>query len=178
MTLNWVEEIVSHLYKLRGYIVIENEDLPMPEGVGGRSETDIIAIRDRKLVHVECMVCWAPGRQDEENQFRRLRYRFNQAPDVIFERYNLNGGDYEKRRVFVTDRIYERPQPKGPWGRLQNFCSNEGIELKEINSVIEDLIAELRERYPPEEQLVGKEEGIARFLIHLIRNDFLKRPQE
>jgi len=39
--------------------------------------------------------------------------------------------------------------------------------------VIEDLISELREKYPRVQE-IGKEIGIARFLIHLIHNDFLK----
>ncbi len=30
MGLNWVEEIISYLYKAKGYMVIKNEDLPMP----------------------------------------------------------------------------------------------------------------------------------------------------
>jgi len=46
-------------------------------------------------------------------------------------------------------------------------------ELLEIDMVIEDLILELKKKYLTR-QKVGKEEGIARFLIHLIHNDFIK----
>jgi len=36
MGLNWVEDIISHLYKLEGYMVVENEDLPMPKTANRR----------------------------------------------------------------------------------------------------------------------------------------------
>ena len=31
MALNWLEDVVSHLYRLKGYLVVENEDLQMPQ---------------------------------------------------------------------------------------------------------------------------------------------------
>lgn len=174
MAINWVEDIVSHWYKLRGYIVLENEDLPMPEGESGRAEADIIAINDKELVHVECMAGWWPGRQDEE-ALQRLNNKFERVRDPIFEKYNfLDQANYKIIKIFVTSGRPRNPQPNSPWVRLQNFCNEKNIELKEINTIIEDLIKELRNKYPLCEQQVGQK-GIARFLLHLIHNDFLKR---
>jgi hypothetical protein len=49
--LNWVEDIVSHLYRLKGYMVVENEDLQMPK-THAHSDIDVIAIRGRELLHI------------------------------------------------------------------------------------------------------------------------------
>lgn len=177
MALNWLEEIVSHLYKLRGYIVIENEDFPMPEGVPGRAEADIIAFKDGKLVHVECMVWWGPGRQDKK-EFQRLNNKFERVRDQIFKRYSFLKQYEPIIKIFVTSTC-KRPEksgPNSPWNRLQNFCNENNIELIQINTIIEDLIRVLRMEYPGPGR-VG-EKGIAQFLAHLIYNDFLKRPQE
>jgi hypothetical protein len=43
----------------------------------------------------------------------------------------------------------------------------------EINKNIEDLILELKKSYLKSIK-VGKEKGIARFLLHLLHNNFLK----
>ena len=56
---------------------------------------------------------------------------------------------------------------------ILNHVPENNIELVEINSIIIGLIAELRKKYPRPEK-VGKEQGIARFLIHLIHNNFLR----
>ena len=181
MALNWVEEIVSHLYKLREYMVIENEDLPMPKGVSGRAEADIIAFNDRELVHVECMTGWWPSTKNEaeKREFQKLNSKFERVQKEIFEKYNfLKWRKLKIIKVFVTGGKAKNPRPNGPWSRLQDFCGKNRIKLMEINSIIEDLIEELRNKYPKREQVVGKEEGIARFLMHLIHNDFLQRPQE
>ena len=175
MALNWVEDVVSHLYKLRGYIVLENEDLPMPKGVSGRAEADIIAIKDGELVHVECMSGWWPGKDEgEKKEFQRLRNKFERTHQM-FEKYNfLKRLELKITKVFVTSGKAKKPRPNGPWGRLQEFCRKEEIKLIEINSIIEDLIKELRNRFPKRKQIIEKHKGIARFLIHLIHNDFLK----
>lgn len=90
MGLNWVEDIVSHLYMLKGYMVIENEDLLMPiteyRGVRGHSDIDIIAIKDTELVHIECQSWWGPEKKDERKYFRQLKDRFELTPDVIFKK--------------------------------------------------------------------------------------------
>ncbi len=75
--------------------------------------------------------------------------------------------------IFVTSGKPKKSRGDGPWDRLQKFCNKNGIKLVEINQVIKDLISELKNKYPMPQE-VGKEEGIARFLIHLIHNDFLK----
>jgi hypothetical protein len=180
MGLNWVEDIVSHLFKLKNYMVIENEDLPMPKTeyrrVRGHSDIDVIAIKSGELVHVECQSWWGPSKKDESKEFRRLKDRFEQAADLVFEKYNfLDTNKLQMRRnIFVTSgKPKKRARNlKGPWDRLQEFCNNNEIELVEINSIIYELIAKLKDKYPKPEK-IGKEEGIARFLIHLIHNDFL-----
>jgi len=178
MGLNWVEDIVSHLYNLKGYLVIENEDLPLPKteyrGVRGHSDIDIIAIKDRDLLHIECQSWWGPKKEDEEKEFRRLKDRFEQAPNVIFEKYNfLDRDKFKIRNIFVTSGKPKKSRGNGPWDRLQILCTENAIKLTEINSIIKELIEELKRKYPKPEK-VGKEEGIARFLIHSIHNDFLK----
>ena len=77
------------------------------------------------------------------------------------------------RNVFVTSGKPKKSRGNGPWDRLEKFCNESGIELVEVNSITKDLIVELRSEYPTREK-VGREEGIARFLIHLIHNNFLK----
>ncbi len=180
MALNWLEEVVSQLYKLRGYIVLENEDLQMPvtkvRRKRGHSDIDIIAIKDGELIHVECMTWWV-GRQDEKTTFRKLRERFEEAPGKIFRKYKFLRKDKLKvNNILVVGGKAKKPQPDGPWGRIQEFCGKE-IKLREINTIVEDLIRELRKEYPGPER-VGSEKGIARFLMHLIHNDFLKRPSD
>ena len=174
MALNWLEEVVSQLFKLRGYIVLENEDLPTPEGVPGHGDADIIAFKDGELVHVECTVWWGPGMTGEKEAFQGLNNKFVRVRDQIFGRYNFLKQYEPIIKIFVVGGRAANPRPNGPWNRLQDFCVKEGIELIEINAIVEDLIRELRRIYPRPER-VG-EKGIARFLLHLIHNDFLKRP--
>ncbi len=93
MGLNWVEDIVSHLYKLRGYMVVENEDLQMSKTanrtVRGHSDIDVIAIKNNELVHIECQSWWGPSKADEQKEFNRLKDRFDQAPVSIFKKYSF-----------------------------------------------------------------------------------------
>lgn len=178
MGLNWVEDIVAHLYQLKGYLVLENEDLRMPKTehrrIRGHSDIDVLAFRDGELVHIECQSWWGPSRADEEKEFRRLQARFDLAPDAIFGRYPfLDRDKFRPRNVFVTSGKPKKSSGHGPWDRLQAFCDEHDIELVEIDEVIRELISELREKYPKQE-VIGREEGIARFLLHLIFHDFLK----
>ena len=76
--------------------------------------------------------------------------------------------------VFVTSGKPKKGRGNGPWERLQKFCKQNDIQLVEVNDVIRDLIRELKREYP-NPQKIGKETGIARFLIHLAHNDFLMR---
>ncbi len=174
MGLNWVEDLVSHLYQLRGYLVIQNEDLPMPRtdtrSVRGHSDIDIVAIKDGEVVHIECQSWWGP-KKDDQQELNRLKARFDNAPQRLRDRYRFLGG-YQFPRVFVTSGKPKRGRGNGPWDRLQQFCTQNQIQLVEINTIVRDLIAELKTRYPKSER-VGKEEGIARFLLHLIHNGFL-----
>lgn len=178
MGLNWVEDIVSHLYKLKGYMVIENEDLPMPKTdyrqIRGHSDIDVVAIKDNELLHVECQSWWGPAKKYEEKELQRLKDRFKYAPRLIFEKYGfLPRTKLSIKNIFVTSGKPKKSRGNGPWDRLQTFCDKNEIELIEINSIITRLIAELRETYPKPEK-VGKEQGIARFLIHLNHNNFLR----
>ena len=178
MGLNWVEEIVSHLYKLKGYLVIENEDLPMPEtqyrSIRGHSDIDVIAIKDSELIHIECQTWWGPKIKDnaEKKEFHRLKDRFERAHIVIFDKYTfLDKEKFKIKNIFVTSGKPKKSR-NGPWDRLQDFCNKNDIELKEINSIIKEIITILKKKYPKPIK-VGKETGIARFLIHLIHNDFI-----
>jgi hypothetical protein len=93
---------------------------------------------------------------------------------LIFEKYSfLDKDKITVKNNLVTQGKPEKSRGNGPWDRLQKFCDRNRIELVEINKIIEDLISELEEK-DPSYQTIGKETGIARFLIHLIQNDFLK----
>jgi len=178
MALNWLEDIVSHLYKLKGYVVIENADLLMPRTeyrqVRGHSDIDVMAIKDSELIHIECQSGWAPSKKDEQKEFRRLKERFEQARRLVHERYLfLNQSSIRIRNVFVTSDYTRKKLRGGPWYRLQQFCSGNEIELMEIKEVVGELLTELKRRYPRSQNL-GKEEGIARAFLYLIHNDFLK----
>lgn len=177
MGLNWVENIVSHLYKLKGYLVIENEDLPMPKTltrkIRGHSDIDVIAIKDNELIHIECQTWWGPSKENEPKEFQRLLDRFNFAPNEIFQKYTfLNSTKFQIIKKFVTSGKPKKSR-NGPWDRLEAFCNSNNIELIEIDCVIRDLINILRIKYPSPDK-IGKEQGIARFLLHLIQNDFIK----
>ncbi len=104
MGLNWVEDLVSHLYQLRGYLVIQNEDLLMPRtdtrSVRGHSDIDIVAIKDGEVVHIECQSWWGP-KKDDQQELNRLKARFDNAPPSLRERYRFLRG-YQFPRVFVT----------------------------------------------------------------------------
>ncbi len=93
---------------------------------------------------------------------------------MIFKKYNfLKLNKFKIKNIFVTSGKPKKSRGDGPCDRLQKFCSKHEIELVEINSIIKELIKELKNKYPKPEK-VGKEEGIARFLIHLIHNNLLK----
>jgi len=174
--LNWVEDIVSHYYKLKGYLVIENEDLLMPRTptrqVRGHSDIDVIAIKDDQIIHIECQTWWGPGKKDELREFQRLLDRFTLAPNAIFNKYRfLNPMSFNIVNKFVTSGKPKRSR-NGPWDRLETFCNTNNIELIEINTIIDELIKILKIKFPQPEKL-GKEHGIARFLIHLIQNKYV-----
>jgi hypothetical protein len=142
--------------------------------VRGHSDIDVLAVKDNELVHIECQSWWGPARKDEDKDFTRLKDRFVHAPDLIFRKYPfLNERNNTVRNIFVTSGKPKKSSGNGPWDRLDRFCSENGIQLTEINTIIRDLIGELKGKYPRPQE-IGKEEGIARFLMHLIHNQFLK----
>jgi len=58
MTKNWVEDLVAEFYRLQGYFVATNLDLPMPKTeyrkVRGHSDIDVLAIKNNEVKHIEC----------------------------------------------------------------------------------------------------------------------------
>ena len=179
MGLNWVEDLVAHLYRLDDCMVVQNEDLIMPKtehrSIRGHSDIDVIAIRHDSIIHAECQSWWGPGKADEPREFRRLADRFENAPDTIFTKYSfLDRERFVLHRVFVTSGKPKRSTGRGPWDRLQHFCSEHQIELLEINTVIKRLARRLLQRYPGN-GIVGKEPTLSRFLLHLIHAGFIDR---
>jgi len=178
MGLNWVEDIVAHSYRARGFMVIQNEDLVMPRTpkrrIRGHSDIDILAIKGSEIVHIECQSWWGPAKDNEEREFQRLKDRFENAPKVIFDKYNfLDPKKFRLSRVFVTSGKPKKGSGDGPWNRLTQFCEKHDIKLLEIDTVISDLASQLKKKYPKSDR-VGKEPPLARFLLHLIHSGFLK----
>ena len=178
MGLNWLEDIVAQLYKLKGYIVLQNEDLPMPikdyRTVRGYSDIDVLAIKGNKVLHIECQSWWSPSPKEEEKVFRKLKDRFNQAETVIFEKYTfLNKNKFKVTNIFVVGGKPNRPRKGGLWDRLEQFGRKNGIQLVDVNTIIKEVIEILKQRYPRKER-IGREEGVIRFLLHLIHNGFIK----
>jgi hypothetical protein len=180
MALNWVEELVGQLYQAKGYLVVYDVDLPMPQtdyrSVRGHSDIDVLAISDGEVVHVECQSWWGPSRGLEPKELRRLKDRFDAAPYVIRTKYPF----LDKATIhnqFVTTGKPKRLGTDGPWNRLQTFCSSNGIELVEVNTILQELVTLLRKKYPRPDR-VGKEPSLSRFLLHLIHNGFVNEDSE
>jgi len=185
MTKNWVEDLVAEFYRLQGYFVATNLDLPMPKTeyrkVRGHSDIDVLAIKNNEVKHIECQSWWGPAKKNEDKEFRRLKERFDVAQGVLLARYDFLKNLFEKSpkttRIFVTSGKPEKlpkNRDESPWYRLEKFCENEDIQLVEINTILEETIEKLRKKYPKPD-IVGKEESsITRLIIHLIHNDFLE----
>jgi hypothetical protein len=175
MALNWVEELVGQLYQIKGYLVVYDIDLPMPKtdsrGVRGHSDIDVLAISNDEVVHVECQSWWGPDKVSEPKELKRLKDRFDVAPDVIRTKYPFLDGRTIRNR-FVTSGKPKRLGTDGPWNRLQAFCSTKRIELVEVNTALRELVELVRQKYPKQDR-VGKELSLTRFLIHLIHNGFI-----
>jgi|GEM_PF-1601760 len=179
MGLNWVEDLVAHLYQLEGYMVMQNEDLIMPKtehrSIRGHSDIDVIAIKQDSIVHAECQSWWGPAKADEPREFRRLADRFDNAPATILRKYDFLDADrFIFSRVFVTSGKPKRSTGRGPWDRLDAFCTARQIQLFEINTVIRRLARRLLAVYPGN-GIVGKEPTLSRFLLHLIHAGFIDR---
>lgn len=177
MGLNWVEDIVAHWYRLQDYMVLQNEDLLMPKtadrSIRGHSDIDVLAIKGDELVHVECQSWWGPGPgADEKKQFDRLVARFQCTPTFIFRKYPfLYRKGLHMRNVFVAGGKPENSTGNGPWDRLESFCRKRRVELKTVDEAIEGLSSELRKSFPSS-YVVGKQEGVAGLLSHLIHNKY------
>ncbi|HPD58298.1 MAG TPA: hypothetical protein PKW17_13730 [Smithellaceae bacterium] len=180
MALNWVEEIVGQYYQAKGYLVVYDVDLPMPKtdsrSVRGHSDIDVLAINNIEVVHVECQSWWGPGKASEQKELKRLKDRFEVAPDVIHAKYPFLYGRKIVNR-FVTTGKPKRLGTNGPWSRLQTFCSNNKITLVEVNTILWELVSLIRQKYP-ETDRVGKEPSLTRFLLHLIHNGFINEATE
>jgi hypothetical protein len=138
MGLNWVEDLVAQMYRLNGYMVVQDEDLIMPKTVSrsirGHSDIDEIAIRQNSIVHAECQSWWGPSKAEEPREFRRLAGQFEHAPETIFKKYGfLEPERFTLSRAFVTSGRPKGGRGKGPWDRLETFCAGHEIELLEIN---------------------------------------------
>lgn len=176
MGLNWVEDIVAHLYQIKGYMVMQDVDMPMPrtEGrtIGGHSDIDILAVNSDEIIHVECQSWWGPGPEEQLKEEKRLIDRFDHAPTVIKKMFPfLKQTTFKK--IFVTSGKPRKGLGKGPWSRLDVFCRKAGIELLEINDIVRELIFQLKKKYPDPSK-VGKEPPLARFLLHMLHTGFLK----
>ena len=124
MARNWLEEIVSELWRLRGYLVVTDLDLPMPKTpsrrVRAHSDIDVLAINDREVVHIECEGWWGPAREDEIRRLEHIKERFDVAAVDIPRRFPFLKSYFAQpsrtKRVFVTSG---KPQISrgGPWAR-------------------------------------------------------------
>lgn len=175
MSLNWLEDLVSHYYKLDDYIVSEDISIRMPKREGrkvrGNSDIDILAIKNKEILHIQCQTWWGPGSKNEKESMERLNELYQYAPDYIRNKYPFLK-DYKIKNIFITGNKPKNSKD-GPWSRLEKFCEENDIELIDINTIIWRFIESLREKVGMKGNM-GKEEGVTRFLIHLIRNDFIR----
>ncbi len=97
------------------------------------------------------------------------------ASDAVARKYGfLEPESFTLSRVFVTSGRPKGGRGKGPWDRLETFCTEHQIELLEINTVIRRLARQLLARYPGS-GIIGKEPTLSRFLLHLIHAGFINR---
>lgn len=142
-------------------MVIENEDLKMPRTDRPNqphSDIDVIAINNKELLHIECQTWWGPSIIGGEKNLKKLKEKFDHAKDLIFRKYPFLNKNTCIKNIFVTSGKPKKGRGDGPWDRLQKFCNKNNIELVEINTVINDLLSELKKKYPKPDR-VGKEEG-------------------
>ena len=180
MALNWLEELVSHYYRICGYMVSENIPMKMDKSetrtVRGHSDIDVLAINKDEIIHIECQSWWGPSYAEESKQFDRLKSRFEKSESFIFEKYPFLDKEKQKvKRIFITGgKAKQYPTGHGPWDRLERFCKQNNIELVEINTLVSHLLKEIRSKYPQGGK-IGKEEGLLRFMIHLLHNGFIDK---
>jgi hypothetical protein len=128
-----------------------------------------------ELIHIECQEWWGPSKDKEKKDFDRLKERFCYAPDLIFKQYSfLDKTKFQRKKIFVTSGKPKKEEGKGSWSRLQKFCDENGIEIIEKKTIIKELIAAYSKKYPNPHR-VGREVGIARFLLDLIHKGFIDK---
>jgi hypothetical protein len=178
MALNWLEELVSQYYRIRGYMVSENIPMKMDKSetrtVQGHSDIDVLAINNDEIIHIECQTWWGPSYAEEPKHFDRLKSRFGKSKSFIFEKYQFLDEEKQKvKKIFVSGgKAKQYPTGNGPWDRLEQFCKQNNIELVEINTIVSHLLKEINLKYPPGGK-IGKEEGLLRLMIHLLHNGFI-----
>lgn len=180
MALNWLEELVSQHYQMQGYLVSENIKVKMPKtesrNIQGNSDIDVLAIGETEVVHIECQSWYGPSTEQEKKFFKQLITRYECGKKHIKETYPFLSLENKKfKRVFVTSgKPSNKKSESGPWDRLEKHCNLNKIKLLEINDIIDSHIKLLKEKFPNKSSHIGKQEGVTRFLMHLIRNGFLK----
>ena len=171
MGISWVEDLVSEYYKLKGYLVIENEDIVLPKKsnriVQAHSDIDILAIKENEIIHAECVLFWGPSKKDEPKWKAKLKDNLQKAEEKI--KQNL-GNQIKIKNVLVVGYKPNNPKEDGPWRRLEVFCSEEDIILIDLNDVIKKLIHNLKKKYPKSKGKVGKHNKLISFLIYLLQN--------
>jgi len=177
MGLNWIEDIVAQLYKLKGYMVLEDEIVLLPRNikraVQAPTDLDVVAINEKEVIHIECQTWWVPDKHQEVIMKQKLKEKYKISKKILFQRYKLlNKNKQIFRKIFVVGGKPKEGR-KGPWSRLEKFCKRNKIELIDINDIIKEMIIILKEKYPKGKP-IGKERGIVRFLMHLIQNNFIK----
>jgi len=121
-------------------------------------------------VHIECESWWGPSRDEEKKKLGHLKERFEVSPGELKGKFaflttHLNQAG--PRKVFVTSGKPTKSRG-GPWERLETFCNEHDIELKEVKAVLEEFITELAKKYRRKDGRVGREESfVTRLLIQM-----------
>lgn len=183
MAKNHLEELVAQLWRLKGYVVLENMTFFLSSGenrqVGGHSDADVIALKDGEVVHIECQTNWVPDRSKRNSQHQKLLNRFQAAEQIFPQIYSaidsiLSQSSPRHTRKIVVAGSPQNPRPDGPWAALQQFCQEHDITLIETGQVLREIVQVLRSRYPHPSERIGKEESfVVRTLIELIRRGMI-----
>ena len=180
MALNWLEQLVADLYRLRDYLVHTNVDLLLRRGeqraVGGHSDIDVLAANGQEVLHFECQTWWVAGPSEEKREFGRLIDRFEQGEEHLRKLWPFLFPDKDKtpyRRVFVVGGRPDKPTGKGPYDRLDAFAKQHGIEVRNLEDLVSEYLDELDRAFPSADK-VGKEVGQAGLLLYLRKYGWLK----
>ncbi len=164
MARNWLEELVAEFYRLKGYLVITDLDLPMPStssrSVRGHSDIDVLAIKSKEMIHVECKNYWTSNTEDG---IEKLKEQFEISEPMIIKNFPFLNGIHNFRKVLVTN---------GKPRKLEQMCQKHGIILKDISvDILDPVIAHLKKEMKDQPGLIGKRESfVTRLLIHMIED--------